>query len=133
MESKFDETFRANAELHSEFASTSFVKFVHHLRKLCYFLKINFGDHYFSQLLALPFLPGAHIAPTFAALKVRANTEPLQRLCAYIERQWIVSAQFPPASWSACQHHVRTNNDVEGTYMIFSTSVRNIYLFITLV
>ena len=44
--------------------------------------------HYIRQLTALPFLQARHIQQTFDHLKSKANTELLQRLVNYIDRQW---------------------------------------------
>ncbi|XP_062571643.1 uncharacterized protein LOC134233670 [Saccostrea cucullata] len=54
------------------------------------------------------------IPAAFETLKERANTEPLQSLVNYFDRQWIHHAIFRPSSWTVYQQSVRTNNDVEG-------------------
>lgn len=69
---------------------------------------------FIRQLLALPFLPAAHIQPTFEVLSRRANTPSLQQLIDYMDRQWMQNPIFDTASWSIYGHTVRTNNDVEG-------------------
>ena len=70
---------------------------------------------YIRQLMALPFLPARHIQQTFDHLKTKANTEQLQRLVDYIDRQWFHHPVFDVPSWCVFQQTVRTNNDVEGT------------------
>jgi hypothetical protein len=74
---------------------------------------------FIRQLLALPFLPAAHIQPTFEVLSRRANTPSLQQLIDYMDRQWMQNPIFDTASWSIYGHTVRTNNDVEGIYSAF--------------
>ncbi|KAH3826578.1 hypothetical protein DPMN_128487 [Dreissena polymorpha] len=66
------------------------------------------------QLMALPFLPAAHIRETFAALRDRANTPQLDSLVTYMDRQWFQHVLFNPENWSIFRRSVRTNNDVEG-------------------
>ena len=73
--------------------------------------------NYIRQLLALPSLPHNHIEPTFVQLQQRANTEQLQRLVNYVERQWMRHTIFDVPSWCVFGCTVRTNNDVEGKYM----------------
>ena len=76
--------------------------------------------NYVRHLLALPFLPAAHIPTSFEELKRRATNGPLVDLVAYIERQWMNHSIFTVPSWSIFGHSVRTNNDVEGkTYSIY--------------
>lgn len=69
---------------------------------------------YIRQLMALPFLPAQHIRQAFDHLKTKANTEQLQRLVNYMDRQWFQHAVFDVASWCVFRQTVRTNNDVEG-------------------
>jgi len=69
---------------------------------------------YLRKLMALPFLPAAHIRPTFDKLRNKANTDPLKEVTSYINRQWIESSVFDIPSWSVFRQTVRTNNDVEG-------------------
>ena len=64
--------------------------------------------------MALPFLPEDLISPAFRKLKRKAATTPLQELAEYIEKTWITSTTWPPASWSVYLRAIRTNNDVEG-------------------
>lgn len=70
--------------------------------------------HYVRQLLALPFLPANQIRETFDLLKERSNSQALDTLTGYIERQWMSDPVFEIASWSVFEQTVRTNNDVEG-------------------
>ena len=73
--------------------------------------------NYVRQLLALPFLPQNHIQPTFQHLHQRANTEQLQQLVNYIDRQWLRHTIFDEPSWCIFGSSIRTNNDVEGKYI----------------
>ena len=66
------------------------------------------------MLLELALLPAEHIAPVFATLKDKANSDKLQALTGYIEKTWINSNTWPPANWSVFGQSVRTNDDVEG-------------------
>ena len=70
---------------------------------------------YIRQLMALPFLPAAHIQETFENLRPRAERLPqLVSLVDYIERQWLRNPVFSISEWSVFRHTIRTNNDVEG-------------------
>ena len=69
---------------------------------------------YIRSLMALPFLPSADIQPAFDRLAVRATSEELQQLVAYMDTNWIGSAVWQPRNWSIFQTNIRTNNDVEG-------------------
>ena len=69
---------------------------------------------YIKKLMALPFLPHREIRPMFQLLRRQAQTQPLQDLVSYINRQWIKSTVFPPKNWSVYRQPVRTNNDIEG-------------------
>jgi len=72
------------------------------------------GVHRFiRKILALPFLPAVHIAPSFAVLQGQASAE-MQPLTSYVENTWVTSTVWPPTSWSVYGQCVRTNNDVEG-------------------
>ena len=64
--------------------------------------------------MALPFPPEDQISRTFRKLKRKAATRPLQELAEYVEKTWITSTTWAPASWSVYLRAVRTNNDVEG-------------------
>lgn len=64
--------------------------------------------------MALPFLPEDQIPSAFRKLKRKAATRPLQELAEYVERTWITSTTWSPASWSVYLQAIRTNNDVEG-------------------
>ncbi|KAK3083417.1 hypothetical protein FSP39_022105 [Pinctada imbricata] len=74
---------------------------------------------YIRQLMALPFLPPRHIPPAFDNLSTRASSTSLQSLVDYMRRQWISNPVFPVDSWSVYQLTVRTNNDIEGMYLLF--------------
>jgi hypothetical protein len=70
--------------------------------------------NYIRNLLALPFLPSSQIRRSFDELKTRANSEKLQELLQYMERQWLNNVVFDVPSWSVYRHDVHTNNDTEG-------------------
>ncbi|XP_071804818.1 uncharacterized protein [Asterias amurensis] len=71
--------------------------------------KSNAGVHTFiKKLMALPFLPSEHIPEAFKKLQEKTKAPD------YIERTWMASNQWDPASWSAFMRSIRTNNDVEG-------------------
>lgn len=78
------------------------------------FMKREATHRYLKQLMALPFLPSPDIPAAFQTLKERANTEPLQSLVGYIDRQWMNHSVFHPSAWTVYRQAVRTNNDVEG-------------------
>ena len=64
--------------------------------------------------MVLPFLPADQIPSAFRKPKWKAATRPLKELAKYVERTWITSTTWPPASWSVYLQAIRTNNDVEG-------------------
>ncbi|XP_041364761.1 uncharacterized protein LOC121380077 [Gigantopelta aegis] len=70
---------------------------------------------YIRQLMALPFLPSAHIVETFTVLRAWANNGPLIELTDYMDRQWIRNPIFDVPSWCVFGLTIRTNNDVEAT------------------
>lgn len=72
------------------------------------------SDDGVRKLMALPFLPRREIRPMFQLFRRQAQTQPLQDLVSYINKQWIESTVFPPKSWSVYRQPVRTNNDLEG-------------------
>ena len=75
------------------------------------------GVYSFVRLiLALPFLPAAHIGRTLAMLEGRASTPETTLLVTYIDRQWVRSSVFPVSTWSVYGRTTRSNNDVEGNY-----------------
>lgn len=80
---------------------------------------------YLRQLTALPFLPEETIRATFEEMKGRANTEQLQSVMAYVQRQWIDSNTFPVKDWCVYGLSVRTNNDCEGkiTFPVLSIHI----------
>ena len=49
-----------------------------------------------KKFLALPMLPAEHIPPVFESLSDEAVTEPMEKLAAYIKKQWIDTRHFPP-------------------------------------
>ena len=79
---------------------------------------------YIRQLMALAFLAAQHIRQTFDHLKTKANTEQLQRLVNFMDRQWFQHAVFDVASWCVFRQTVRTNNDVESNYSRLPSSRR---------
>uniref|UniRef100_K1RI34 Uncharacterized protein n=1 Tax=Magallana gigas TaxID=29159 RepID=K1RI34_MAGGI len=60
------------------------------------YMKREATHRYLNQLKALPFLPAPDISAAFQTLKERANTEPLQSLVNYIDRQWMNHSVFHP-------------------------------------
>ena len=73
---------------------------------------------YIRTLMALPFLPHADIEPAFEVLSERANSTELKNLVGYIRLTWFEGAYWTPRTWSIYQHSIRTNNDVEGVFLI---------------
>ena len=69
---------------------------------------------YLRKLVALPFLPAIEIPTTFEQLRLRANSDSLKALVAYIDSTWVYSSTFPPKDWSVYGQAIRTNNDLEG-------------------
>ena len=73
------------------------------------------GTHsYLRKLMTLPFLPAIEIPTTFEQLRLRANSDSLKALVAYIDSTWVYSSTFPPKDWSVYGQAIRTNNDLEG-------------------
>ena len=67
--------------------------------------------------MALPLLPGEHIAPAFEKLadtQLVAGNTAIQTLLEYVKITWIDSRLWPTSSLSAYRSSVLTNNDVEG-------------------
>ena len=65
-------------------------------------------------VLALPYLPPQHIEEAFVELQRMASLKPsLTRLFQCIETTWILGF-WTPEDWSAYQHPVRSEVDVEG-------------------
>jgi len=67
--------------------------------------------------MALPLLPGEHIAPAFEKLadtQLVAGNTAIQTLLEYVKITWIDSRLWPTSSLSAYGSSVLTNNDVEG-------------------
>lgn len=70
------------------------------------------------KVLALPYLPAAHIAPNFRQLQQETtNNQPLQRLVAYVNRTWLQSYVFAIHQWCIFQQTVRTNNDTQDEHI----------------
>ena len=71
------------------------------------------------KLLALPFLPGAHIHRAFDRLRetVDDRMPAMDQLFCYVEDQWIHNTLWAPEEWSIYRQNVRTNNDVEGNIL----------------
>ena len=53
-----------------------------------------------KKFLALPMLPAEHIPPVFESLsdEAFARTEPMEKLAAYIKKQWMTLDTSPPAA-----------------------------------
>ena len=93
-------------------------------------------NRYCRRLIALPFLPEEHIPTMFQELARDASTSQLQMLVHYIQRTWIDSDVWNPASWSVFLQAIRTNNDVEGWHRRLNSYAHgnqlNLYLLIDL-
>lgn len=76
------------------------------------------------KVMALPFLPSAHIAPVFRALQQEVVHQGLIEWMDYIHASWIVGAVWPPAKWCVFGRATRTNNDVEGWHRRINTKAR---------
>ncbi|KAK3602306.1 hypothetical protein CHS0354_001742 [Potamilus streckersoni] len=73
------------------------------------------GLHSFvRQVLALQFLPSAHIQQAVQMLQMKATTDATWTLIGYLRRQWLENPVFPADAWSVYRQKVRTNNDVQG-------------------
>ncbi|KAL3892039.1 hypothetical protein ACJMK2_004279, partial [Sinanodonta woodiana] len=80
------------------------------------------GLHSFvRQVLALQFLPSAHIRPQTTIntsrvqmLQMKATTPATQTLIGYLRRQWLDNPVFPAEACSVYRQKVRTHNDAEG-------------------
>ena len=68
--------------------------------------------------MALPFLPSHEIPAMFESLKEDATSPALRELARYIENQWVKSLIFTPNDWSVYGQPTRTNNDIEGTFIL---------------
>ena len=88
---------------------------------------------YIRQLLALPFLPSAHIRDAFTSLRDRANTNQLMELVSYMDRQWFQNSVIGIADWCIFKRTVRTNNDVEGRYILKHEISNNVFPKSTLI
>ncbi|XP_053381680.1 uncharacterized protein LOC128549186 [Mercenaria mercenaria] len=78
------------------------------------YLQRDSVHQYIRQIMALPFLPSAHIEQASEELAGRANSDQLVGLVTYVEKQWMNHAIFDIQSWSVFGLTVRTNNDCEG-------------------
>ena len=74
---------------------------------------------YIRQVLAVPFLPSAHTIYTFISLRGRGNTNQLKELVTYMARQWFRNSIIRITDWCIFKRTVRTNNDVEGRYILY--------------
>lgn len=76
---------------------------------------------FIRKVLALPYLPAAHIRPTFQKLlQETTNSQPLRRLTTYVNRTWMLSNVFAVHQWCVFKHTVRTNNEIAGECISFS-------------
>ena len=73
---------------------------------------------YLRKLMALPFLPSHEIPAIFESLKEDATSPALRELARYIENQWVKSLIFTPNDWSVYGQPTRTDNDIEGTFIL---------------
>jgi hypothetical protein len=72
-----------------------------------------------KRFMSLHLIPHSSIPKVFKILKAKTASFPnvtplLTKFVDYVERNWIASTKWPPASWSQFKQFLRTNNDVEG-------------------
>ena len=78
------------------------------------------GVHIFvSKLLALPYLPADHIRPAFNNMIRQTTSIQLQLLINYLTNTCLNNPTWSVQQWSVFRQTVRTNNDVEGFYILF--------------
>ena len=63
-------------------------------------------------------LPSEPIPAMFESLKEHATSPALRELTRYIENQWVQSLAFTPKDWGVYGKPTRTNNDIEGTFIL---------------
>ncbi|KAK3583360.1 hypothetical protein CHS0354_038979, partial [Potamilus streckersoni] len=72
------------------------------------------GLHSFvHHVLAIQFLPSAHIQQAVQMLQMKATTDATRTLIGYLYRQWLDNLVFPADAWLVYCQKVRTYNDVE--------------------
>ena len=74
--------------------------------------------------MALAFLPSEHIATAFQELNQQAissEVQPMVDLTNYIRHTWIEGTVWKPENWSVFKETIRTNNDTEGKFDLFSS------------
>ena len=78
----------------------------------------------YGRVQALRFLPEEKIVPTFQRLKELSGIYPedhkIHSFMEYIEKTWVSTNTFPPASWSQYNLTLRTNNDLEAWHRSFN-------------
>ena len=63
-----------------------------------------------KKLLALPFLPGAHIRRAFARFREKADSssDPMKTLFQYVEDHWLESSLWSEKEWSVYRQSNQT-------------------------
>ena len=76
-----------------------------------------------------------HISAIYTRLARESPSDSVSAFLQYVQRTWIDSTVWPPASWSVYQMSVRTNNDLEGWHNRLNSRGRpqmNLYMLVTL-
>ena len=76
------------------------------------------------ELMALAYLPHAHITPEFDRLATDVRGANGQAIIQYMRNYWITSEQFKPQNWSVYNLDHRTNNDLEGWHSKFNNKTK---------
>lgn len=82
---------------------------------------------FIRQIMALPFLPGEHVEPTFNHLQSRAPAGPILELMSYVKETWITGL-WSPNEWTVFGQSIRTNNDLEGYHRRLNGSAGNSHI-----
>ena len=83
-------------------------------RKVCSGRTPQMTYTYLRKVMALCYLPPQHISAIYTRLTRESPSDSATAFLQYVQRTWINSIVWPPASWSVYQMSVRTNNDLEG-------------------
>lgn len=75
--------------------------------------KLGPTHNYLQKVLALVFIPQAHIPVVFTALQAQAGGEQLEKLLAYIDISWITDTTWPVSAWCTFNKPLRTRTEVE--------------------
>ena len=90
---------------------------------------------FLRKVMALCYIPAQHIAGIFQRLVRESPSETISKFLTYVDRTWIASTIWPPASWSVYHMSIRTNNDLEGWHNRLNSRGRpqmNLYTLISL-